>query len=135
MKPREHSTGHSLQAGRAATAASVLAGALLSCALVLPSRVEAADDLEEKVPPTPAQAQGGAFVLDWHSFESGGRSAPAGTGPELAASLGQPEAAVAQSSNYSFQGGFWPVIQPQPAEIFADGFESGDTSAWSVTVP
>ena len=27
------------------------------------------------------------------------------------------------------------VIRPEIGEIFADGFESGDTSAWSTTVP
>jgi hypothetical protein len=36
---------------------------------------------------------------------------------------------------FNVSGVDFSIDHPDPAAIFADGFESGDTSAWTNTVP
>ena len=66
------------------------------------------------------------------SSNGGGQAASDNYAVQL--TVGQPATGSAASGNYSVGVGFWHGVVPEE-EIFADGFESGDTSAWSSTVP
>ncbi len=76
------------------------------------------------------------FVLAWYTIDGGGIfSSDAGGQYQLHGTIGQPEAGTATSTvpYYTLTGGFWPGV-PVQMPIFGDGFESGDTSAWSSVV-
>lgn len=67
-----------------------------------------------------------------YTIDSGGGTSTSGS-TTLSGSIGQPETGTAGSTSFSLIGGFWGRIVP--SQIFADGFESGDTLAWSSSVP
>jgi hypothetical protein len=71
------------------------------------------------------------FELEWWTVDGGG-GASSGGGYQLGAVIGQPDAGVHAGGDYELEGGFWPGVSP--LLVFADGFESGDTSRWSQTV-
>lgn len=72
-----------------------------------------------------------AFDLSWFSVDGGGGIATGGV-YRLVGTIGQPDAGRSTGGIYTLRGGF---LQPAPADpIFADGFESGDLSAWSSSV-
>jgi len=71
------------------------------------------------------------FVLDWWSMDSGGGPS-AGGDFVLLGTLGQPDAGNAVGGDFVLLGGF--LAGGDPLFIFADDFESGDTSAWSAEV-
>jgi hypothetical protein len=65
-------------------------------------------------------------------------SVDAGGGPAASPSyrfsgtVGQPDVGDAASLSFRFQGGRWPEPNgTDTSSIFSDGFESGDTGAWS----
>lgn len=62
-----------------------------------------------------AHAQsGGAFDLNWFTFDGGGPSS--GGSFSLNGTSGQPEAGTMSGGNYSLTGGFWGAMQtPAPA--------------------
>lgn len=68
------------------------------------------------------------FILDWWSMDGGGGPS-AGGGFVLLGTIGQPDAGNAIGGDYVLVGGF--LAGGNPIFIFADDFESGDTSAWS----
>lgn len=51
---------------------------------------------------------------------------------ELSGTIGQPDAGKMSGGDFTLTGGFWAVVQS--LEIFSDGFEGGNTSAWSQTI-
>lgn len=72
-----------------------------------------------------------ALALRAVTIDGGGVSSAAGGSYTLAATLGQPDTGLSLGGIYALQGGFQPVAGHT---FFADGFESGDTSAWSAAV-
>ena len=71
----------------------------------------------------------GSFELSLYTIDGGGLFSTGGPFA-LTSSIGQPDAGTMTGGAYGLTGGF---IQAQTDEslIFRDGFESGDTSAWS----
>lgn len=84
-------------------------------------------------PPTApgAEPEGGVVTLLFTIDSGGGTSSHGET--ELVGTIGQPDVGVATAGSVSLIGGFWG--RSAPNDVFADGFESGDASAWSTTVP
>ena len=83
----------------------------------------------------PAAASQPDQVLDvdaW-SVDSGGGSTSGGDFT-LTAAIGQPDAGELTAGDTALSGGLWAGGAIPMPEIFADGFETGDTSAWSSTV-
>ena len=71
------------------------------------------------------------YTLDWWSIDGGGGASTGGSF-DLIAAAGQTEAGASSSGGTMLESGLWAgVIDLQL--IFADGFETGDTSLWSVT--
>lgn len=82
--------------------------------------------------------RGEAFEIVWQSVDGGGGLSSTGGDFSLSATIGQPDAAPTMTGlNFSLTPGFWAFAtpegppEPEPCGIFCDGFESGDTSAWS----
>jgi hypothetical protein len=76
---------------------------------------------------------GGGFAIPFFSIDAGGRTSTGGTF-RVEGTLGQPDTSIVMSGDLTLIsfGGF---RQPLGPSIFADGFESGDTSEWSNAVP
>lgn len=72
----------------------------------------------------------GGFYLSWWSLDSGGGTATGG-GFTLTGTLGQADAGELHGGGFALSGGF---LSHLPQSIFRDGFESGDTSAWTTTI-
>lgn len=74
-------------------------------------------------------------ALPWFTVDSGGATSSGG-GFTLVATTGQPELGISDDpiSGMVLFGGFWG-LGPGPVSLFADGFESGNTSEWSAVVP
>jgi len=68
-----------------------------------------------------------AGIGQW-TVDAGGGSASGGSFMVMG-TAGQPDAGVL-GGDYDLNGGFWD----EATDLFADGFESGDTSRWSMTV-
>jgi hypothetical protein len=79
------------------------------------------------------QDQEGAETLEvpWHSID-GGSQVSSGGNFELTAIVGQPEPGSLVGGEFSLDGGFMAVVGE--SGIFEDGFETGDTSRWSLVV-
>lgn len=78
---------------------------------------------------------GSGFELSWNTFDGGGSTVASIAGDfELAGTIGQPDAGPSAEADFELVGGFWVDLPDFEATIFGDGFESGDTSAWSGTV-
>jgi hypothetical protein len=82
--------------------------------------------------PLDAQVLGGS----WRTVDGGGGDSSAGP-YRVRGTTGQPDAGVPRIVGpYRLEGGFWPGAVALPSRmIFADGFASGNTTAWSVTSP
>jgi hypothetical protein len=72
----------------------------------------------------------------WWTVDGGGGDSAGGT-YLVRGTAGQPDAeAPLVSGQLALEGGFWRGAAELPSDqIFADGFESGSTSAWPATVP
>lgn len=85
-------------------------------------------------PPDQAAAKAApeqAFSLSWWSVDGGGAVTSGGTF-SLTGAIGQPDVGAAYRGGFAFDAGVWSV-ELEPG-IFYDGFESGDTGAWSAVV-
>lgn len=71
-------------------------------------------------------------AVAWFTIDGGGGQALGGS-LRLRGTLGQPDAARSLGPEPSLTGGFW--ADSVPALVFADGFESGTTAAWSAAAP
>lgn len=82
--------------------------------------------------PLPAEV----LSVPWQTSDTGG-GALAGGVYGLAGTIGQPDAGVPPAGGiYQVAGGFWPGAAVLASGLlFADGFESGNTAAWSITTP
>lgn len=86
-----------------------------------------------------AGAMGGErFTLFWSTIDGGGATYAHSARFMVAASIGQPDAGLADDGVpvFELQGGFFSEGFPLPAYgIFSDGFEPGDSRRWSAQVP
>lgn len=79
-----------------------------------------------------APAAGQALNCRWHTVDAGGRASGAGV-YAVQGTIGQPDAgAPFGTPSLVITGGFWRGARSLYTNlIFADGFASGNTSAWS----
>jgi len=71
--------------------------------------------------------QGRSFALEWWTVDAGGAES-SGSTYIVTGSTGQQDAGFQRGDNFALAGGFWPA---NVDKLFADGFETGDTSQWS----
>lgn len=69
------------------------------------------------------------FDMSWWSVDGGGDHSTGGDFA-LTAAIGQPESGATGTCSQALDGGLWSGVLSSVA-LFCDGFESGDTSAWS----
>ena len=84
--------------------------------------------------------KGATFEVPWWTVDGGGGLESTGGDYLLSATIGQPDAAATMAGgDFAMTPGFWAfntmVTPPESCGIFCDGFESGDTSAWSSQDP
>lgn len=108
-----------LRSGLVGAAHTACLGALAVAAMATPQ--PAPEGAPEGTEPTLS------FTID----SGGGTSSSAAF--QLTGSIGQPETGTASSPNHTLVGGFWG--RTAASDIFTDGFESGDTTAWSSAIP
>jgi hypothetical protein len=70
------------------------------------------------------------YVLDWWTMDGGGGPSAGGV-YDVLGTLGQPDVGRAIGGSYLLSGGF--LAGSDTSLVFAEGFELGDTSAWSAT--
>jgi len=90
--------------------------------------------LESREPVGAARLKQG-YSMSWWTVDGGGGTSAEGS-LSLAATMAQPDAGLLAASGLTLDGGFWSgaMTQPEPP-LFSDGFETGDTSGWSSSVP
>ena len=83
-----------------------------------------------------APAVDAQYKISWSTIDGGGAASGAPTW-SLVGSQGQPDAGDQNAGGtFDLLGGFWPGVRHLRASmIFGDGFETGNTSAWSNTQP
>lgn len=81
-----------------------------------------------------APAAGQALNLQWRTIDAGGGASSSGV-TAVQGTIGQPDAgAPFGTPSYAVIGGFWRGVRElRNRLIFADGFATGDSSAWSST--
>lgn len=80
-------------------------------------------------------AAGQALNLQWRTIDAGGRASSSGM-TAVQGTIAQPDAGVLSAGVYVVVGGFWRGAREVSNHlIFADGFSSGSTSAWSAVTP
>ena len=80
-----------------------------------------------------AEADSTNYSLEWVTTAGNGGGDAASTNYTVVLTVGQVAIGETDGASYDVKIGFWYGIDTQ--EIFSDGFESSDTSAWSATVP
>jgi hypothetical protein len=72
----------------------------------------------------------------WRTVDGGGGVSVSGI-LAVSGTVGQPDAGAPNlAGSYRIEGGFWPAVVSLPSNlIFADGFASGNTTAWSAVAP
>ncbi len=95
------------------------AGSSWACLTLL---VFAAFGLSFPSPSGFAQSQGGDFLLEKSTIDTGGQTS-AGGDFQVTGTIGQPEAGIEPASGAEFQvhGGFWPRVDDD--FLFIDGYE------------
>lgn len=115
---------------------SAVVGLLLIMSLTILSAPADADDPPEAPPPEPTEAPREVPELLSTTIAGGGGEILTSSSFRMTGTVGPPDAGSASSPSYQISGGFsgsGSVGNPEP--VFADGFESGGTGAWSGTVP
>lgn len=84
--------------------------------------------------PDPPPEAVAADAMDWWSVDGGGGRASGGTWTVVSA-IGQFDAGSLSGGSLDLEGGFIVADEPGETPLFADGFESGDTGAWSSASP
>lgn len=75
-----------------------------------------------------------SYDLAWYSVDGGGGTS-AGGSFTLTGAIGQPDVGVSRTCGTALSGGVWSGAEPCEPPVFCDGFESGDTGAWSLVSP
>ena len=76
---------------------------------------------------------GGIFEITRSTLDAGGSTERSPDNVVLRGTIGQPDAGAMGFGIYYLTGGLW-ATQGRLGIFFLDGFESGDTTAWSSTV-
>ncbi len=108
---------------------------LIMILTIVPVAVDA-DDPPEASPPKPAEAPRVAPELLSTTIAGGGGEILTSSSFRMTGTVGPPDAGSMSSPSYQMSGGFsgsGSVGNPEP--LFADGFETGGTGAWSGSVP
>jgi len=81
-------------------------------------------------------AAGQALNLQWRTIDAGGSASSSGV-TAVQGTVAQPDAGAQLAAGvYTLTGGFWRgAREVRNHLIFADGFSSGNTSAWSAVTP
>lgn len=81
-------------------------------------------------------AAGQSLNVEWRTIDAGGGASGSGV-TAVQGTVGQPDAgATLAASVYTLTGGFWRGARELRNHlIFADGFATGTTSAWSAVTP
>jgi hypothetical protein len=76
----------------------------------------------------------GSFAIPFYSIDAGGGESTGGPF-HLLGTIGQPDASVSSNAaaGFTLVGGFRGRVTD--FTLFRDGFESGDSSRWSATIP
>jgi hypothetical protein len=72
------------------------------------------------------------YTIPWFTVDAGGGVSSLATF-RLVGAAGQPDAGFSIDGATTVTSGFWSVGSGNP--VFADGFESGSSGAWSLHVP
>ena len=80
-----------------------------------------------------AEADSTNYSLEWVTTEGNGGGEAASTNYSVVLTIGQVATGETDGTSYDAKIGFWYGVETQ--DIFSDGFESGNTNAWSVAVP
>lgn len=80
--------------------------------------------------PDPQAVTTAANAMDWWSVDAGGGVATDGQWT-IQSTIAQPDAGRIAGGGFLIEGGFSLPPEPTETPLFADGFESGDTGAWS----
>ncbi len=107
------------------TSAILLALGLIGPALAA-SAGQSSSAPEREAAARSAKSSQGSLTLTRWTIDAGGTTSVSGGSFRLAATIGQPEAALVGAANYALSAGFWTPRASSPAgdAIFADGFES-----------
>ena len=72
------------------------------------------------------------FEITWYSMDGSGGTKMQGGDFSLTGIAGEPDVGVMSGGDFALEGGFLSGVDTiPPLEIFSDGFESGNTNAWS----
>ena len=83
---------------------------------------------------TPVSAQsGGVFEITRSTIDGGGSTERSVNDISIRGTIGQPDVGAAGAGTTVLRGGFW-ASDGLFGLLFTDGFESGDTAAWSTAV-
>lgn len=81
-----------------------------------------------------AKLRGVSLEIRAFTIDGGGRRSSAGSF-SLEGTIGQPDADYAAGGHFDLLGGYREDLGTRVSPIFSDGFESGNTASWSITVP
>ncbi len=74
------------------------------------------------------------YDMSWWSVDGGGGTSSGGSF-SVTGAVGQPDAGAADGCGATLGGGLWSGHLPCVTPLFCDGFESGDSDAWSGVTP
>lgn len=92
--------------------------------------VSAQERIAATGPETPS-ASSTNYALDWVVLDANGGGAAQSTTYRAGLTIGQTAVGVTAGTAGQAEMGFWYGVD---RELFCDGFESGDSSAWDLTV-
>lgn len=81
-----------------------------------------------------AESDSTNYILDVVALDTNGGGDASSTNYSIRLTIGQSVIGETNSAGYSAELGLWHAMESDDP-IFADDFESGDTSAWSSSVP
>lgn len=103
---------------------ALLLWVLTGSTLAAPAGLTASDEDDGSTTRTARAAQAAVTLTRW-TVDAGGTTQVSGASFTLAATIGQPEAALVGAANYALSAGFWAPRASEPSgdAIFANGFE------------
>lgn len=78
------------------------------------------------------RASSASYTLDWYVLDANGGGSASSAGYAASVTIGQTVVGATADATRRAGLGFWFGLD---VPLFVDGFESGNTSAWSATVP
>jgi hypothetical protein len=115
--------------------ASLVIVSLAAAAIAADTGSPATGDTTSSTPgPTAETDLLAPYDMSWWSVDGGGGTSSGGLFAVTGA-IGQPDAGAADGCCTMLDGGVWSGALPGGAPVFCDGFESGDSEAWSGATP